>query len=235
MTHPPRAPLPKVLPALVLALALTGCASTVPPVAGPPFSVQPNPPPMYVERMPTGAIFQPGMNTVSLFSQQRRPRQVGDVLKVNITEKLDVGRKVSTDIQRKNAAATKGPGSSNTSGLLGRLMNMDAKASGSDSFEGSGNTDSVSHFTGQITASVINVLANGHLVVAGERSITLNGSISNLRFAGVVDPQDVQAGNIVASTDVVNARFEVGGEGDVQDAASRSWVQRLTTRYLTVW
>jgi flagellar L-ring protein precursor FlgH len=34
---------------------------------------------------------------------------------------------------------------------------------------------------------------------------------------------------------VVNARFEVGGEGDVQDASSRNWVQRLLTRHLTVW
>jgi flagellar L-ring protein precursor FlgH len=81
----------------------------------------------------------------------------------------------------------------------------------------------------------VNVMPNGHLVVAGERSMALNGGTSTLRFAGMVNPKDIKAGNIVASADVLNARYEVSGQGDVSDAASRNWLQRLLTKTLTVW
>jgi len=221
--------------ALVVAASLCGCASTVSPVAGPPYSVPPNVPPAYVERVNNGAIFQASMSAVSLFSNDRRPRSVGDTLKVEIDEKLSISRKLNTDTSRENSVASKGPGGSTSGGIVQRLLNLNASASGKDSYKGKGSTDNSSSFTGQLAASVINVLPNGHLVVAGERNITLNGSVGSLRFAGVVNPQDIKAGNIVASGDVVNAHFEVGGAGDVQDASSRNWVQRFLTNQLTVW
>jgi len=40
---------------------------------------------------------------------------------------------------------------------------------------------------------------------------------------------------MVASSDGVNARLETAGEGDVSEAASRSWLQRVLTKTLTVW
>lgn len=220
--------------ALLLTALVGGCANTAPPVAGPPFSVAPNPPPVYVERVATGAIYQAGLAPTSLFSSERRPRSIGDTLKVEIAETLSASRNVKTDTSRENSMASKGPGSS-SGGLFGKLMNLDASASGSDKFKGSGSTENSSNFSGQIAASVINVLPNGHLVVAGERSVTLNGGLGTLRFAGVVNPQDIKAGNVVASADVVNARFELGGQGDVQDASGRNWVQRLLTSQFTVW
>jgi flagellar L-ring protein precursor FlgH len=202
---------------------------------GPPFAVAPNPPPVYIERVANGAIYQASLSSVSLFSNDRRPRAIGDTLKIDIAEKLSISRKLNTDTSRENNVAAKGPGGGTGSGLLTKLLNLNASASGSDSYKGSGSSDNNSSFSGQMAASVINVLPNGHLVVAGERNITLNGNIGTLRFAGVVNPQDIQAGNLVASSDVVNARFEVGGAGDVQDAASRNWLQRLLTNHLSVW
>lgn len=216
-------------------VALVGCASTTSPVAGPPYAVAPNPPPVYIERVANGAIYQASLSPVSLFANDRRPRHIGDTLKIDIAEKLSISRKLSTDTSRENTVGAKGPGGSTGNGLLSKLLNLNASASGSDSYKGSGSTDNTSSFSGQLAASVINVLPNGHLVVAGERNITLNGSIGTLRFAGVVNPQDIQAGNVVASADVVNARFEVGGAGDIQDAASRNWMQRLLTNHLSLW
>jgi flagellar L-ring protein precursor FlgH len=63
----------------------------------------------------------------------------------------------------------------------------------------------------------------------------MNGGQSVLRFAGVVNPADVQAGNVVASGDVVNARIELAGEGDISEAASRTWLQKVLTERLTIW
>lgn len=226
-----------VLSSLCLAaLALTGCAGGPGSVVQGPLHVPPQPVPDYIERVSNGAIYQPGMTSVALFSAVRRPQRVGDTLKIDISEKLSASTKLATDTSRSNSVASKGPGGSGSGiGVVDKLLNLDASASGSDAFKGSGNTSKASEFQGQLAAAVVNVLPNGHLVVAGERAIALNGSNSTLRFSGVVDPRDIKAGNVVASADVVNARFEVGGEGDVPRAGQRTWLQRVLTDGLTVW
>lgn len=215
-------------------LLLAACSAT--PVVQAPLNVTPPTPPIHVERLHNGAIYQAGQGSASLFSTARRPRAIGDVIKVDIAEKLAASRKLTTDTSRENSVAVKGPGKSESgSKLVDFFGNLNASASGSDAFKGAGTTDNTSSFTGQMAASVINVLPNGHLVVAGERRIALNGGLSALRFSGVVDPQDLKAGNVIASSDVVNARFELAGEGDVSDAASRNWLQRVLTNQLSVW
>lgn len=221
-------------PLALLAATLLGACASDPAAVSPPYHVVAPPEPVGLARPVNGAIFQAGQVAHPLFGAQRRPLKVGDAIKVSIDEKLSAGRQLATDTERSNEVASKGPGSTGNS-LFQKLLNLNATAAGSDSFKGKGSTENNSQFSGQITAAVINVLPNGHLVVAGERSILLNGGSGLLRFSGIVDPQDVQVGNRVASGDIINARFELGGAGDVQDTASRSWLQRLLTRQLTVW
>ena len=83
--------------------------------------------------------------------------------------------------------------------------------------------------------TVINVLPNGNLLVAGERSMGLNGGVSTLRFSGIVNPRDIGPGNVVASRDVVNASLENAARGDIAEATSRSWLQRVLARSLSIW
>ena len=221
--------------ALLAAALLSACAG--PPVSSVPgpLLVQPMQPATYLERAPNGAIYQPHMQTASLFSSERKPRQIGDTLKVDIAESLRASQKLATDTSRDNKLAVKGPGGSKAGGLLGAILNADASASGSDAYKGSGQTENSTSFAAQMAASVINVLPNGHLVVAGERSMAFNGGLSTLRFSGVVDPRDIKPGNVVTSADVVNARLEVAGRGDVSDAGQRSWLQRVLAQSLSVW
>jgi flagellar L-ring protein precursor FlgH len=219
-----------------LALLLGACAASKPPalVQGPLLAPPPQAP-LYLERPSNGAIYQAHMNSGSLFSSERRPRAIGDTLKVDIAESQQATQRQSTDTSRDNKVAVKGPGSGNKNGVIGAILNADASASGSDAFKGSGSTEASSSFTGHVAVTVINVLANGHLLVAGERSTGLNNGVSTLRFSGVVDPHDIRAGNIVSSRDVVNASLENVAQGDVSEAASRSWLQRVLTRSLSIW
>ncbi len=218
--------------------ALLGACSTPTPVSTVPgpLTAAPLAAPLNIERANTGSLFQPGMTTASLFTDRRKPRAVGDTLKVDISESINASNVLTTDNSRSNAMSTKGPGVKGVgSGIIRSLLNLDASASGSDSYKGNGKTTDVSSFTGQLTATVINVLPNGNLVVAGERSVALNGGVRTLRFSGVVDPKDLASGNVVASADVANARLEVAGQGDVSEAASRNWLQRVLTNSLSVW
>lgn len=217
-------------------LSLVGCSSTPTIVQG-PLTVPPVAPPTYLERTNPGSLFQPDAPVASLFSGQKLARQVGDKLKVDISESFASQSKVATETSRENAVASKGPGqgAKSVGGFFGELLDLNASAAGSDSFKGDGNTEQSGKFTGQIAVQVINVLPNGHLVIAGERAVAFNKGVTRMRFSGVVSPGDIRAGNMVASSDVVNARLETAGDGDVSEASSRSWLQRVLTKTLTVW
>ena len=225
-----------ILSALAIAAVLQGCASPSPLVQG-PVSVRPVPPPSYAERTVTGGIYRANLNNVSLFSDQRKPQSIGDTIKIDISESLNASSTVNSQNSRANAVASKGPGmNSNSLGtLLKGLANMDASASGSDSFTGKGNSQNTSTFTARLSAYVVNVLSNGNLVVAGERSMAFNGGVTTLRFSGVVNPLDIKAGGIVSSGDVADAKTELTGSGGTNDTANRTWLQKLLTDGLSVW
>jgi flagellar L-ring protein precursor FlgH len=52
------------------------------------------------------------------------------------------------------------------------------------------------------------VLANGYLVVSGEKQVGLDRGTEFIRFSGVVNPDFIVGGNNVASTQVADARVE---------------------------
>nr|WP_315243961.1 flagellar basal body L-ring protein FlgH [uncultured Albidiferax sp.] len=224
----------RYLPLLLLAL-LAACASDS--IIPPPVRANPLTPPTDIEPVATGAIFRQNMTTGSLFSDRRKPRKIGDALKVDIAESMNASSVTNSDLSRASTLASKGPGSESNSlgSILKGIMNVDASASGSDTYKGKGSTDSSNKFQGRLAASVINVLSNGYLVVAGERSMAFNNGISTMRFSGVVNPIDITSGNVVASGDVVDARLELVGKGDVSDTASRSWIQRILAKSLSFW
>ena len=225
-----------LLAAPALGAVLAGCSTPTPLVQG-PVSVRPVAPPTYAERTVTGGIYRANMNNVALFSDQRKPQAIGDTIKIDISESLNASSVVNSVNSRDNSVTSKGPGmNSNSLGsLLKGLANMDATASGSDSFTGKGNSQNTATFQARISAYVVNVLSNGNLVVAGERSMMFNGTLNTLRFSGVVNPLDIKAGGIVASGDVADAKTELTGSGGTADTASRTWLQKLLTDGLSVW
>ena len=239
---PIRSPAPRArtrstsLACATVAAVLAGCSSPSGLVQG-PVSVRPVTPPTFVEHAPTGGIYHANMNNVSLFSDQRKPQAIGDTIKIDVSENFTATSTVNSVNSRENSVTSKGPGmhSDSLGTLLRGLANMDATASGSDAFTGKGNSQNTGQFTGRIAAYVINVLSNGNLVVAGERSMAFNGAVTTLRFSGVVNPLDVKAGGVVASGDVVDAKLEQVGSGGPNDTANRSWLQKLLTDGLSVW
>jgi len=61
---------------------------------------------------------------------------------------------------------------------------------------------------GAITVTVVEVLANGNLVVAGENQIAINRDTEYIRLSGVVQPARIRADNTVLSTQLANVKFE---------------------------
>ena len=84
-----------------------------------------------------------------------------------------------------------------------------------------------SSIDGSITATVAEVLPNGHLLVTGEKQIGLNHNVDVLRFTGTVDPLAILPGNLINSNQVSNVRVESKGRGPQYEAQTVGWLTRF--------
>ena len=81
--------------------------------------------------------------------------------------------------------------------------------------------------SGAITAVVVEVLPNGLLRIAGEKSLWLNQGEEFIRLSGYVRGQDIDAANRVSSQRLANARIAYSGSGTLADANTPGWLTRF--------
>lgn len=216
-----------------IAFLLAACSTEPITVVHGPMSAEPVVRPPNIEKPNTGSLFQP--QKTSFYGGRSKPKAIGDTLKIEISESQSASNTIKSDVNRETNLSSKGPGNAPDGAFFKDILNQNITGSGKSSFKGAGTEKEDSNFQGQLAASVINVLANGNLVIAGERVVNLHGNESMLRFTGVVDPRDIKDGNIVASRDVVNPRLEVLGKGDLPEGTRRTWWQRFLNGKLSVW
>ncbi|WP_268236184.1 flagellar basal body L-ring protein FlgH [Xylophilus rhododendri] len=93
---------------MAAASALAGCSSPPASIMNGPLAAMPNAQPAYMERVNNGSIYQASMNMAALYNGRRKPRFVGDSLKVDISESSSGSNTVKTATSRKNSLAAKG-------------------------------------------------------------------------------------------------------------------------------
>ena len=211
--------------AIGVTLLCAGCATLAPP---PPVDILPTtPPPLAAApRTPppvTGGLFQNASYRPAF--EDRRARLVGDNVTIQIVENVTASQKSSSTVGRdsKTSAGVTALPFTNTS----FTDKLGVGATSGNSFSGKGGTESANTFTGSITATVVDVLPNGHLVIAGEKQIGVNQNVDVLRFSGTVDPRALQPGSIVNSTQVANVRVESRGRGAQNEAQAMGWMGRF--------
>jgi flagellar L-ring protein precursor FlgH len=216
---------------LVALALLAGCETlnAPPPVdVAQPTSVRPPAPPLQVVN--NGAIFQPTQYR-PLF-EDHRARLVGDTITVQIVEKVSASQKSTSSVDKTG----KLEGGITAFPLLSANSFNRASVAGTsaNTFAGKGSTESSNDFSGTITAQVVDVLPNGHLVIAGEKQIGVNHNVDVLRFSGQVDPRAIQPGNSVASAQIANVRIEHRGRGQQAEAQGIGWLARFFLNVLPI-
>jgi flagellar L-ring protein precursor FlgH len=219
--------------ALGLALVCAGCQSLpqtvkvdfVEPAAARPAAAAPA-----TAQTNSGSLFQKVSYRPAF--EDPRARAIGDVITILIVETVTASQVSKSTANR----TTSGSASISAFPFVSPadLVNMKAGigTSSASDFSGKGGTESANTFTGSITATVIDVLPNGHLVVTGEKQIGVNQNVDVLRFSGTVDPRLVQPGNVVKSTQVANARIESKGRGAQAEAQTVGWLSRFFFSFL---
>ena len=161
--------------------------------------------------------------------EDRRARNVGDTLTVILNETTSAAKNTSMAAQRKgNVNSTFTPG---VTGMpfgpytsLSAIANFDG--TGEIKSEGSGASAANNTFAGTITVTVIEILSNGNLVVAGEKQVAISNEEEIIRFGGVVNPNNLVF-NRISSQEVADARIEYRGRGATDDTQGVGWFTRL--------
>jgi flagellar L-ring protein precursor FlgH len=220
------------LGALLSAVALLGACNLMPTVAkvdvAEPTAARPVA--VAAPAVSNGSIFQAGQYR-PLF-EDHRARLVGDTLTVQIVEKVSASAKSTSSVEKTGSVEA------SVSALpflpATALGKFGAKGSSGNSFSGKGGTENSNEFSGTITCTVIEVLANGHLLIAGEKQIGVNDNVDVLRFSGQVDPRAIQPGNSVLSAQIANVRVEQRGRGGQADAQKIGWLGRFFLNLLPI-
>ncbi len=218
--------------ALLTALGLHGCGVLSPTVdIGPQNTARPADVAIKpVEPPKTGTIYSAG--SFRPMFENRRARYPGDILTIRIAEKTSASQRSNSTINRtanSNGSISALPFLANSS-----LTRTGISGTSQNQFQGEGETGSNNVFTGDITVTVIEVLGNGNLKVAGEKQVGLNGNVDRLRFSGVISPDTISPSNDVQSTLVADARLDFRGRGPVGEAQVMGWLSRFFLSFLPI-
>ena len=155
----------------------------------------------------------------SALASDRAADRVGDTLTIVIYE---------------NSAASNSAqnGTSKTSRLGGQIsagssFNEAAQLNLNGGFEGSSQTGRVGKMMAQISVSVVEVLPNGDLRVAGEQVLNVNGDRTRIKLKGRVRRADISGNNTVLSTRLAEAAIDYDGTGFVSRGARPGIVSRI--------
>lgn len=212
---------------LLLFAGLLGACTTVPPTnVHQPMSARPAP---RTENLAaTGSIYQAGVSR-TLF-EDRRARYVGDTMTITIAETTNASTKSSTNASRSTAIKAEVP---SVVGLPGKsVQGLSLAATDSNSLTGKGDAAANNIFTGTITVTVIEVLANGNLLVSGEKQVSIGAGTEFVRLSGIVNPYFINAANTISSGQVADARIEYKESGVISEAQVMGWLARFFLTFM---
>ncbi|MDE3020311.1 MAG: flagellar basal body L-ring protein FlgH [Pseudomonadota bacterium] len=206
--------------AYILLLGLGGCGM-IPQtsIMKQPLTAVASPPPK-PDR--SGAIYQEGDR---MFFDDRRAHQVGDTLLVQINENMAASKNSDTSASRVAKDSFTVP---LVTGIPGKTFQGAGLTANSDSeFAGKGASANNNSIVGTIAVTVTEVLPNGNLKVGGSKELHMNQGIENIRFSGVVNPDNITADDTVESYQVADAHIEYIGSGYINEAQKMGWLQRF--------
>lgn len=178
----------------------------------------------------TGSMFQKASYRPAF--EDPRARAVGDNITIQIIEKVTASQVSKSTANRTSSGSASVSAFPIQSPLDLANLKAGITTGSANDFSGKGGTESANTFYGTITATVVDVLPNGHLLVAGDKQIGVNQNVDVMRFSGTIDPRLIQPGNLINSTQVANARMESKGRGAQAEAQTVGWLMRFFFSFL---
>ncbi|OAJ34189.1 flagellar basal body L-ring protein FlgH [Piscirickettsia salmonis] len=212
----------------IMAGLLNGCSYVVGPEPGDPRYAPIPPAAAHIPQYQGGAIYQTRYGA-SLYNTTL-PFQVGDVLTVEFNESNKASKKADNKIEKKDELTMDGsalPAAAKSIPFLGHLVDENWQVSQERKFQGKGDAKQENSLSGSITVTVSRILANGNLVIRGEKWMKLNSGREYIRLSGIVRADDIDASNTIQSTKIADARIAYSGTGSFADSSRQGWLSRF--------
>ncbi len=216
---------------VVLAGCLSGC-NVIPPKA---MTHSPQFEPVYpIQQVqapaPTGAIYV-GRQSDSWFGRGRT-FQVGDIITVLLNESTQAARSQVGSVSRNSTNDMLTPGLAVLGNKLGGVMKGTDFSKTDISNKGTGTADQTASLNGSVAVAVVEVMANGNLVLRGEKQLALTEGSEVIQVSGIIRQDDVAPNNTVQSRRLANAQIAYRGTGDLANASRAGWG---TSALLKLW
>lgn len=182
-----------------------------------------------VEQPNRNSLWQPGAR--SFFKDQRASRP-GDILTVtvNINDSANMNNATKKERASQNKSALSKLAGSET-GLSKYFPGITPASvfdtSSTPSHSGKGTINRAEQINLEVAAMVVQLLANGNLVIKGEQEILVNSELRRLHVSGIISKADIEPGNIVNSRRISQARIYYGGEGEINDVQQGKWGNKI--------
>lgn len=163
--------------------------------------------------------------------------EVGDIITVTVKETINSTLQSNTNTKKESKVNSAAPETSNdfatstkkSGGLLGLsshvLPNWDINSK--NEHKATGNTVRTAELETTVTCLVKEVLDNGNLIIAGDRTLTMNREDCRLMVSGVVRARDVTPGNTIASAQIADASIVLRGSGPLWNNQRRGLVTKV--------
>lgn len=204
-----------------MAALLSACSAPMPLAHTPSFApVQPLPRERALHS--TGAIF--AADSTDLWQAKRRDYRVGDIITVLLSESTQANRSLTNELSRESENDVIPPGLTNKlARTMGSALTGLTTGGGTVSSNGAATADQRASLSGSIAATVIEVQANGNLVVRGEKQLSMSEGGEVIQVSGIIRPEDVSAINTVQSRRLANAQIAYRAVGDHANATRAGW------------
>ena len=206
---------------------LAACVTTTPPTSVlQPMTVRPQV--AAVPQTANGGIYQASYQPAAVYRplfEDRRARNVGDTITVNIVENNAANKKSDSSAKRSSDNSF---GVTNVTGLPGKsFLGAGLAANSAFEFSGEGAAASNNVFTSTITVTVTEVLPNGNLAVSGEKQVGIGPGSEFIRLSGIINPVTITGANSVNSVQIADARIEYRANGQIENAQNMGWLSRF--------
>ncbi len=215
----------------IIALVLAGCAHEPPRDSFPALNQRLERP---RQDYSSGSLWQAASGGLV---EDFKARTRGDTVTVVITENASASKQATTSTDRQTSIHAGIPNflglETNMSGIKNWMdMSNLINASTSSKYDGNGSTTRKENLTATITARVVDVLANGNLLIEGRRYVKVNNEDQIIILEGTVRPKDISPDNLVNSAQIADARITYTGKGLVSDRQSPGWLMNIVDK---VW
>ena len=158
-----------------------------------------------------------------MWQAKRRDYRVGDIITVLLSESTQAARTLNNETSREATTDVVPSGLNNRISSLNSVLGGLKTDGGKTTNKGKGTADQQASLTGSIAATVVEVQANGNLVIRGEKQLSMSEGGEVIQVSGVIRPDDVSAISTVQSRRLANAQIAYRAAGDLANATRAGW------------